>query len=53
MANRCAPAGGPPAGKALAGILAVVDQVAGAGCVQGATREAGAGTQGDGAPNLF
>ena len=34
MANRCAPAGGPPAGKALAGILPVVDQVAGAGCIQ-------------------
>ena len=53
MANRCAPAEGPPAGKALVGILAIVDQVAGAGCVQGATREAGAGTQGDGAPNRF
>ena len=46
MANRCAPAGGPPASKALAGILAVVNQVAGAGCIQGATRGSGHGRPG-------
>ena len=46
MANRCTPAGDPPAGKALAGILAVVDQVAGAGCIKGATRGSGRGRLG-------
>ena len=43
IASRCAPAGDPLVGKVLA---AIVGQVAGAGCVLGATRGSGRGRPG-------